>query len=338
MQRRNLAPSCTVAIVGDGMVDHYIWGKATRLSPEAPVPVVAVEGEELRPGGAANVAANVSAMGGVAKLLTFAGDDALGREFLKLVEARGALVIGPFLRKNPTTRKTRIVVQNQQVVRVDWEKVYPLAPEEEELIIAALEATKADVFVLSDYAKGVVTSNVARCCIEIGKKRGVPVVVDPKPQHRNFYRGATVMTPNRSEAEALVGSELAAIGDQAAAAMKLREMFELEALIMTLGEDGMILATSSGWHHFLARSREVFDVSGAGDTVVAAVALSLGSGWGWEASCELATVAAGLVVQKKGTSVVSWDEITGSPDWPFVELHLDRMKPKETRALRTSGK
>ncbi len=309
-----------VLVVGDSMVDHYIWGRAERISPEAPVPVLAVDREEYRPGGAANVAANIAALGGEAVLLTAYGKDEAGLTLARLAERYGFFFEASLQReKVPTTRKTRVVAMTQQVVRVDWENGSPLDASEHETFMQRFHSIvgQCRAVVVSDYAKGLISDELCRNVIDSARRGGVPVVVDPKPPRVQAYSRATLVTPNRAEAELMLGRAFTSDAEVGEAALELRERLDLAAALVTQGGRGMTLALADGSSkRFPARAREVFDVSGAGDTVVSAAALALASDWNWDDLCELATVAAGLAVQKRGTAVVRWEEIADAAEWP----------------------
>lgn len=314
----------SVLVVGDAMVDHYIMGKATRISPEAPVPVVSVLSEEYRPGGAANVAANIAAMGGTPSLLALRGEDTTGSWLERNLRERG---VRPFLLplpQRPTIRKVRVLATPQQIVRIDWDTWEPLSESQEAQYLALLDEAgkEAKAVVLSDYAKGAITSRVAKSVVEWAKSRSIPVIVDPKPPHKKRYTGATLITPNRAEAERLCGCEFRDQRTLELAAEKLRRDLSLKAVLVTQGGEGMTLVEEEGAFHIPARAFEVYDVSGAGDTVVAVVSLAYGSGWPLKAACELANLAGGIVVQKRGTAAVACAELVSHPEWPSVVMQL----------------
>ena len=297
-----------VLVAGDFMLDEYLWGKVERISPEAPVAVVEVERETRTLGGAGNVVNNLVALGAQVEVLGLVGDDNPGRllnqEMVRLGVAVDGLFTDPGRR---TSRKTRVIGASQQVVRIDRETRTPAPPAFEaaarEFLSARLPGFHA--LVLSDYAKGVLTPGLLQELIAQGRSRGLPVVVDPKGADYSLYAGATVITPNRKEAELAVGYSLARREDLVRAGAALRESLALDYLLITLGAEGMLLF--AGGQPALAiptRAREVFDVSGAGDTVAALMALGLAQ-WGDPVlAAALANVGAGVVVGKMGTAPI----------------------------------
>lgn len=306
-------PSVSCLVLGDLMLDEYLWGKAERISPEAPVQVVDVVREELRLGGAGNVVSNLAALGVQASVCSVVGDDGNGRALKELFAAggiaTGAIFTDPDRR---TTRKTRVVAAHQQIVRIDRESRLALSPEMERRLCDWIGAHAAGygVILISDYSKGVLTPAVIAAAIEAARPAGVPVLVDPKGTDFSRYRGATILTPNRREAEAAAGIVIRDLPSLERAAGEIMERVGLEHLLVTRSEEGMSLfSRSSRPLHIPTVAREVFDVSGAGDTVLAALAAGVASGLGmWEAA-RLANVAAGIAVAKLGTSTVAPAEI-----------------------------
>jgi rfaE bifunctional protein kinase chain/domain len=297
-----------VLVVGDVMLDRYWFGDAERVSPEAPVPVVRVAGSEERLGGAANVARNITALGAHAALLAVVGDDEAGVRLRTLAAESGIdghLQTDPGL---PTTVKLRIVARRQQLVRLDFEAV-PVA-EALQAHLSRYESLLAshDLVVLSDYGKGGLTH--IRRMIEIAQAAGRPVLVDPKGDDYARYAGATLLTPNRAELREVVGRwrDEAELQDRAQA---LRERLGLQALLLTRSEEGMTLFTQSGAWSIGAQAREVFDVSGAGDTVIAVAAALLALGRPLREAVTLANRAGGIVVGKLGTATVTAAELFG---------------------------
>ncbi|MBT3263618.1 MAG: D-glycero-beta-D-manno-heptose-7-phosphate kinase [Acidiferrobacteraceae bacterium] len=296
-----------VLVVGDTMLDRYWTGTVDRISPEAPVPVVKVEQVQERAGGAGNVAANIASLGAGSQLLSFVGDDDAGRRVNSILELAGVdrhLHIDPSSR---TTEKLRIVSRNQQLLRADFED----RPDSDLLARSVTDFREllsgADAVVISDYGKGGL-ANVAEM-IGAAKERGVPVVVDPKGGDFTRYFGATMVTPNRQEFESITGVPVDA-PQFAQAAAELVESAGLEGLLVTLGPDGMVLFLANGEVvRQEARAREVYDVSGAGDTVVAVIAVAIGLKLDWTLGLELATRGASAVVGRFGTSVVSLSDL-----------------------------
>ncbi len=298
-----------VLVVGDVMLDRYWFGDVNRISPEAPVPVVLVKRTEERPGGAANVARNIVALGAAAQLLSVIGDDEAGNALealLKKEKVQASLLRDPAL---STTVKLRVIGQQQQLLRVDFEHAPGREVLANKLDDYATLVKKASVVVLSDYGKG----GLAHVGLMIGMARaaGKPVLVDPKGSDWSRYRGATVLTPNRAEFREVAG-RWENDADLARRAQKVRKELGLEALIVTRSEEGMSLFTAKEAWHEPTHAQEVFDVSGAGDTVIAALAAMVGAGADLRAAMRVANHAAGIVVGKLGTAVVHREELVAS--------------------------
>jgi len=300
-------------VIGDLMLDEYLWGKTDRISPEAPVQVVDVMREDLRLGGAGNVVNNLVALGCKVSVCSVIGADDNGSYLLQLFSRMGIETYGLF--EDPdrrTGKKTRVMAAHQQIVRIDRESREALQPSVESKAIVWLEenAGKFDVLVVSDYLKGVLTPSVLEAVVRLGKDANIPVVVDPKGSDYSKYRGATILTPNRKEAEQAAG---VAITDEASlnlAAAKLLESLHLSALLITRSEAGMSLfRPCTKPLHIPTVAREVYDVTGAGDTVLAVLSLGLASGLSFDDSAKLANTAAGIVVGKLGTSTLKPAEI-----------------------------
>lgn len=288
------------------MLDRYWFGDVSRISPEAPVPVVHVQRTEERPGGAANVARNIAALGGKATLLSVVGDDEAGRTLASLLEADRVNTIFHKDGSQPTTVKLRVIGRQQQLLRIDFE-----TPPSREVLQDKLGEFESlvdgvDIVILSDYGKGGLT-HVANM-IAAAKRHGKRVLVDPKGDDYSRYRGATLLTPNRSEFRQVVGSwaDEATLSQKAAS---LRQSLDLDALLVTRSEEGMSLFTPSGTTHEPTRAREVFDVSGAGDTVIATMGLMLAAGLSLTDAMHCANLAAGIVVGKLGTATASREEL-----------------------------
>jgi len=303
-----------VLVVGDLMIDEYIWGDVSRMSPEAPVPVVGVNQETLRLGGASNVAHNVISLGGKIELCGLVGDDQMGRYMISDLKGRGVGTRGIITSADrPTTVKTRVIAHNQQVVRVDREVIGLLTNEEEQIMMASIRSLLAGcgAIVISDYAKGVVTPILIREIVNTASEAGVSVVVDPKVNHFATYRDVTVLTPNLLEASAGAGMIIDSIDALLEAGHIILEKLNSSYLIITRGDQGMTLFTKGGQPvHIPAVSREVYDVTGAGDTVVSALALAISAGLSMEASASIANVAAGIVVGEVGTVPVTLQQLT----------------------------
>ncbi len=298
-----------VLIVGDVMLDRYWFGAVSRISPEAPVPIVRLQRVTNAAGGAANVAANVLSLGGTPFLVGAIGGDETGRALHRVLEQNGVstkhLVA---LSNRPTTTKTRIVAHQQQVVRIDDEDDQVLTETESEMVWRKANELlpQIDVVVLSDYAKGCLCGEVTSKVIEAARKAGKKILVDPKGKNYAKYNGATLLTPNKMEAEAAASAIEIAHGDSAAEiGEKLLRELQIEALLITLGEDGMRLAErGKDSQYFPAMARQVYDVTGAGDTVIAALAVALGANADLAAAAQIANAAAGLAVEQIGTATV----------------------------------
>jgi D-beta-D-heptose 7-phosphate kinase/D-beta-D-heptose 1-phosphate adenosyltransferase len=303
----------TVLIVGDVMLDHFVIGHVERISPEAPVPVVRFDHEEYRLGGAANVAHNVAALGGRAEVIGVAGADAeadrLRAELGRLDIGTGGIVTDAGRR---TTRKLRVVTtRNQQVARIDYEDDRELDGAAEAAVIDRIAqlAGSADAILISDYLKGVVSRGVAAAAIAAAKRRGIPLLVDPKVPHIDYYSGAGVITPNHHEAESVTRMRIRTSADALAAARRFRERAACESVLVTRGEHGMMLLGPDGDTDLPAEAREVSDVTGAGDTVIATMALALAAGAPLFDAARLANRAAGIVVGKFGPAVATRKEL-----------------------------
>jgi rfaE bifunctional protein kinase chain/domain len=293
-------------VVGDVMLDRYWFGDTERISPEAPVPVVLVSKNDERLGGAANVARNAASIGAQISILGVVGDDEPGRRIEELLEAQG---VKSFLQRDaslPTTVKLRVVARQQQLIRLDFEQT----PTHEALLnkLEQFQALLSDVdaVIFSDYGKGGLT-HVTKM-IEAARAAGKVVLVDPKGDDYSKYQGATIITPNRSELRQVVG-RWKDEADLTAKAQKLREDLKLESLLLTRSEEGMSLFTAQGVEHVKAHAREVYDVSGAGDTVIATMAVALAAKWPAGQAMKLANKAGGIVVGKLGTATVSLEEL-----------------------------
>jgi rfaE bifunctional protein kinase chain/domain len=304
----------SILVVGDLMLDHYIRGSVSRISPEAPVPVVMVNNETDIPGGAGNVAHNLAELGARIEVLGVLGDDAEGLRLIADLNARGVasqrIVTDP---SRVTSQKCRVIAERQQMIRFDRETAGPLSHETEKRLLDRLpEALReADALILSDYGKGVLSPRVLSAAIAQGRKRGIPVVVDPKVEHFALYKGVTCITPNAHEAwggmrrSAKPGLEpLIELGHD------ILKLLKSESVLITRGPDGMSLFRKGGKDvHIPTQAREVFDVTGAGDTVIATLTLGLAAGATIEQAAKIANVAAGIVVGKLGTATTTLDEI-----------------------------
>ncbi|MEP6923410.1 MAG: D-glycero-beta-D-manno-heptose-7-phosphate kinase [Pyrinomonadaceae bacterium] len=297
-----------VLVVGDVMLDRYFWGTVSRISPEAPVPVVKLEKITQTPGGAANVAANAASLGAKAFLVGAIGADESGRALPQVLAETGVgadyLVK---LKNRPTTCKTRVIAHSQQLVRVDDEDSAPLNAEQAEIVWRRIQEIlpQTDIVILSDYGKGCLCEMVLANTIETARKLGKAVLVDPKGKNYLKYRGATLLTPNKGEAAAASGIEITDDYSCKRAGDKLLAELELESVLITLGEDGMrLFEKNQDSKHFPTMARKVYDVTGAGDTVIATLAIALGAGADLATAAQIANAAAGLAVEQVGTAAV----------------------------------
>jgi len=301
-----------VAVIGDVMLDRYVYGAVERVSPEAPIAVLGIEHERAMPGGAGNVARNVAALGAEVTLVALCGDDEAGREIAALLAADNLttdLTVSP---TRTTSVKTRFVAANQQLLRTDRDAPDDVdAMSAAEILAAALAAVDgADAVILSDYAKGVLSQTLIDAIVAHAALRSIPVIADPKSLDFSHYRGVSVLTPNRAELQAASHLQVEHDDQAVAAAQHVIESCGIDAVLATRGAQGMTLVSTVGdLRHIPTRAREVFDVSGAGDTVVAALAVGLAAGLALEGAAELANAAAGVVVGKAGTAVVSRAEL-----------------------------
>jgi D-beta-D-heptose 7-phosphate kinase / D-beta-D-heptose 1-phosphate adenosyltransferase len=301
-----------VLVVGDVMLDKYIWGEVERVSPEAPVPVVRTAFKDERPGGAANVAMNLSGLGGCVTLCGFAGGDPEQERLESLLADAG---VEPLLTvvSGGTTTKLRILSGDQQMMRLDTEAPgsNSLAAHQELLDRAFAVLPSAAVLVLSDYSKGVLTENVCLDLISQARRLNIPVLVDPKARSLERYRGATTICPNRKELSAATGEPSPDLDCLLAAGQAMLPSLQMESMAVTLGEKGIAVLRPGSCRHFPAEVKQVYDVSGAGDTVIAVLALAMACGVEIETAAQVANVAAGIVVSKVGTVPVQRAEMLG---------------------------
>jgi D-beta-D-heptose 7-phosphate kinase/D-beta-D-heptose 1-phosphate adenosyltransferase len=298
-----------VVVVGDCMLDRFVYGSVERISPEAPIPVVNVSRCVDMAGGAGNVARNIAALGARVSLLGVVGDDAAAQDLRTQLSAVPTIDVQLFTdASRPTSVKTRYVADGQQVMRADRESRTPIPADIERRLVDALFASLpgAQVVVLSDYAKGVLSDSVTRAAIAAARGAGLRVIVDPKSKNLARYRGATVLTPNRLELQQAWGHECASEDEIVRAARHFLQQDICEVMIVTRGKDGMsVIGAHDPAVHLPTSARQVFDVSGAGDTVVASIALGLAAGGDFAQAAAIANVAAGIVVGKRGTATVT---------------------------------
>lgn len=304
-----------VLVIGDLIMDHFIWGKVGRISPEAPVPVVEVTSESLMLGGSANVVNNIHSLCGASLVTGVIGRDDDGAKLVKALKAKSISSAGIIVdRHRPTTIKTRVIAHSQQVVRFDRENKETISPESATRILSYIRKAvrEADLVVISDYAKGLISASLVEQVVSICKKAGRPIAVDPKVEHFGYYKGVTIVTPNNLEASLASGIEIT--GDRALhmAGEALFRSLGCEALLITRGEHGMSLFEAGSDTHIPTVAKEVFDVSGAGDTVIGTLALALAAGASFKEAAVLANFAAGVVVGKVGTATLTPAELVSA--------------------------
>ncbi|MEG0068888.1 D-glycero-beta-D-manno-heptose-7-phosphate kinase [Cetobacterium sp.] len=299
-----------VAVVGDMMLDDYLIGTVERISPEAPVPVVSVKEERFVLGGAANVVNNLSTLGAKAVCFGVIGEDFDGDRLINELEKKSIETSGVVRSSTrPTIVKRRIIGGNQQLLRLDWEDARPISVDLEASLIKQIEAKldNLNAVILSDYDKGVLTPKVVKRIIELCREKGIIVTVDPKPKNAMNYVGATSMTPNRKEAMECLGKK--SFEDVLEIGRELKEKLQLNNLLLTRSEEGMSLFQEDGVINIPTYAKEVFDVTGAGDTVISVFTLACAAGVTLHEAAKIANTAAGVVVGKMGTSTVTKEEI-----------------------------
>ena len=306
-----------IAVVGDLMMDEYLWGRATRISPESPVMVVEVDRETRVPGGAANVVNNLLALGAHVSVVGVVGTDEVGDALIAALDEKGADT-GGIVRdaSRPTTRKTRVVAHNQQVLRVDRERAHPISEETAAALDHRLRHMSTDIsaILVSDYSKGVLTPAVAAAVGEEARRRGIITTANPKPANVRLLQGSDVVSLNRGEAESIKGmGTFSDFNSIWTSGEELRRDLGIATLVVTLGPDGLVLFHASGAEHVPAHPVEVFDVAGAGDTVISTLTLALVSGASLREAAVLANHAASCVVRKVGVATVSTQELIA--DW-----------------------
>src|SRR5262245_35182665 len=298
------------------MLDEFLWGKARRISPEAPVPVVEIVREEYRLGGAANVVANIRALGGIAVPVGVVGRDHGAERVLALMQQLGVDTSSVVRDSRPTTMKTRILAHKQQIVRADREERSALCSETNKVVadVFMSQLKTAHAVVVSDYDKGVVNRELMAEILPRARDMKVPVFLDPKVHHADYYKPITMITPNQGEAELLTGIQINDTASLEEAGRRLRAQLACEYALITRGEEGMSLFNEKSSHHLPTFAREVFDVTGAGDSVIATLALARTGGASIHAAAILANHAAGIVVGKVGTSSVNQAELLADFD------------------------
>ena len=300
-------------VVGDMMLDHFIWGKVTRISPEAPVPVVDIDHESLLLGGAANVLGNIVSLGGKAGICGVIGHDEMGKRLVHELRLKNVDTTGVVVEETrPTTIKTRVIAHSQQVVRFDRESKYEVSADTEKRILACVKEQSDGLagIIISDYAKGVVTKKVVDGLVKLAAAKGIPVTVDPKVSHFDYYRGITAVTPNNLEASQASGITITDERTLGAAGDKLLARTKARAVLVTRGEQGMTLFERGEKPvHIPTVAKEVYDVTGAGDTVIAVFTLALAAGADMPDAAIIANHAAGIVVGEVGTATVNPEQL-----------------------------
>lgn len=307
----NRAHTITIAVIGDFMLDRYLWGTANRISPESPVPIVVVDSETERLGGAGNVVANVRGLGAQVIPIGAVGEDKAGLTIINKLEQidcrRDFFIKSP---KNASITKTRVFAQKQQVVRVDRETVLPVDENLELLKKYSKSAIdQSNVVIISDYNKGTCSDKLLAHVIEYAHGNGVPTLVDPKVNDFIVYKNCSCITPNLNEIRHKVSYALNTDEDVSRAALQIKNRFNFGNVIITRGEDGMTVLANGKVDHLPTEAREVFDVSGAGDTVISTLAVCLGLGLSYKESTRIANIAAGIVVSHVGTKPISLEEL-----------------------------
>ena len=305
-----------VLVVGDLILDEFIWGNVSRISPEAPVPVVWVDSENFMPGGASNVANNIRSLGGQVHLAGVVGDDSRGEALRSLLRKKGVHCEGVFCdRQRPTTQKTRVIAHHQQVVRIDREDLKPIPESVTRQILSYIRQHigSMDAVIIEDYGKGVVVPKLVEAIVRMAKKHKKIISVDPKETHFSYYRGVTTLTPNHHEAASAVGFKIKDDATLAKAGREMLKRLRCRSAIITLGESGMaIFEHGRKMVKIPTVAREVFDVSGAGDTVISVLTLALAGGASTLEAAHISNYAAGIVVGKVGVAVTTPPELLES--------------------------
>ena len=300
-----------IAVIGDLILDKYIYGEVDRISPEAPVPIVRVSKEKYVPGGAANVAVNISTLGGKSFLFGIVGDDQYNDILLQKIKEINIPTSGILVDSNKTTtRKTRVIGLNQQLLRIDHESTNYIETHQEEKLINKIKTiNNLSAILISDYAKGTITKKLMLQLIQFSKENNIFLIIDPKPKHKDWYTGSTLITPNKKEAQEMSGIIIESEDDFIRAGKELVNKFDSNVII-TAGAGGMyIFERSKEPQHIPTAAKEVYDVSGAGDTVAAAMSISISAGATLIQAAELANRAAGIKVGKSGTAPVFLEEL-----------------------------
>ena len=300
-----------IGVIGDLMVDHYMQGDVERISQEAPTPILALREETYVLGGAANVAANIAALGGYPHIIGTRGDDMPGKILLKELKKKGILSDG-ILRDaaKPTVEKIRVISLQHQMLRIDREDKTSISSMLQKKILEEVSAhiTEWDALIISDYAKGMLTPVLIRMIISLSRRHKKPLIADTKPDNFSFFKNVAVITPNKKEAEEIAGKKIVTEKDAGYVGRVLQKKIH-SAVLITRGMEGATLFEAKAIRHFSARDVEIADVTGAGDTLLAALALGIAAGASLRDACFIANFAAGLVVEKRHTATVSYDEL-----------------------------
>jgi len=306
-------PDCRVLVVGDIMMDQFLWGEVSRISPEAPVPVVKVERETFLLGGAANVVNNLLGLKGQVLLAGVIGADGMGRRLIRKLQSLGTTIEGIVVEEGrPTALKTRVIAHHQQVVRVDREKVGPVLPETLKTMLSIIKKNihRIQGIIVSDYGKGLVSMELMTELKKMAGKQALPIVVDPKPPNLNWYDRVGLITPNQLEAEKFVGKKIESKEELLWAGRYLLKKTNCDSVLITRGKEGMTLFSKNNKiDHIPTVAQKVFDVTGAGDTVIATLMLGLVSGMNMKKACMTANYAAGIVVGEVGTAAVQANDL-----------------------------
>jgi rfaE bifunctional protein kinase chain/domain len=304
-----------ILVIGDLILDEFIWGKVSRISPEAPVPVVWVDNESFMPGGASNVANNINSLGGKAHVVGVVGADGRAGILRGELEHKGVNTEGIISDSHrPTILKTRVIAHQQQVVRIDKEKIDPIKNSVVKKVIQHVENVidTMDGVIIEDYGKGLITPKLLDSIVPLAKRKRKIIAVDPKEEHFSYYKGVTLLTPNNAEASRAAGIEIKDKGSLKAAGFELLKKLKARIVLITLGEEGMmVFEQGKSPKKIETIAQEVYDVSGAGDTVISSYTLALVSGANPIQAAHIANCAAGIVVGKIGIAVVTQDEVIG---------------------------
>ena len=301
-----------ILVVGDIMLDRHIFGDVNRISPEAPVPVVEVREENMVAGGASNVLNNILNLKSEGYITGIIGDDEYGMILVNKIEKAGGNVKGIVVDENrPTTTKTRIIAHSQQVVRIDRENCDVIEKKLEDIIIDYLKEIKSDIdaVIIEDYGKGSITKNIVKTIIKIFGNNNIPIAVDPKEENFDMYKKTTIITPNKKEAENIIGRKIKSKEDLYKAGKDIIKKLKIKALLITRGKEGMSLFVNNEIYDIPTIAKEEYDVTGAGDTVIAALTTMLANGYNFKESAFISNVAAGIVVEKPGVVPVGFEEL-----------------------------